>query len=90
MNRKQELDLIFEIVVRAQKMGIAIGDHITQMMDVDHAHKQFTMRLEEWLKADDFNFAHDFCGIQRHIDRTTGVIGDFFIPRFARMEGGGC
>ena len=47
-----------------QKMGIAIGDHITQMMDVDHAHKQFTMRLEEWLKADDFNFAHDFCGIQ--------------------------
>lgn len=90
MTRAQGYDLIFKIVVRAQKMRIAIGDHITQMMDVDHAHKQFNLRLEDWLKADDFNFAHDFCGIQRHIDRTTGVVGDFFLPRFARMEGSGC
>lgn len=90
MNREQEYDLIFKIVVRAQKMGITIGDHITQMMDVDHANKQFNLRLEELLQADDFNFAHDFCGIQRHIDRSTGLVGDFFIPRFARMEGASC
>lgn len=86
MDRKQEYDLIFKIVVRAQKMGITIGDHITQMMDVDHANKQFNLRLEDWLKADDFNFTHDFCGIQRHIDRSTGKVGDFFLPRFAGKE----
>lgn len=90
MARTQEYDLIFKIVVRAHKMGIAVGDCITQMMDVDHAHKQFNLRLEDWLNADDFNFAHDFCGIQRHIDRSTGSVGGFFLPRFARMEGSGC
>lgn len=89
-NRKQEYDLIFKIVVHAQKMGIAIGDHVTQMMDVEHAHKQFALRLEDWLKADNFNFAHDFCGIQRHINRSTGLVEGFFLPRFAETEGREC
>ena len=54
------------------------------MMDVDNAHKQFGMRLEDWLNADDFNFAHDFCGIQKHIDRKTGLVGGCFVPRFSK------
>lgn len=83
MNRKQEFEIIHKIVVRAQAMDIAILDTTSQMMDIEHAHRQFNLRLEEFLNADDFNFAHDFCGIQRHIDRTTGKVGDFFLPRFA-------
>ncbi len=86
MNRNQEFDLIFQIVIRAQKMGIPIGDHVTQMMDIDHAHKQFALRLEDWLNANNFDFAHDFCGIQRHMNRTTGKVEGFFLPRFAGKD----
>lgn len=34
------------------------------------------------LAADDFNFAHDVFGIMRHINRETGAIDGFFVPRF--------
>jgi hypothetical protein len=36
----------------------------------------------------DFDFWHDISGIQRHIDRTTGKLGDFFLPRCARADEG--
>jgi len=74
------------IVVRAQRMGIATGDRLSQIMDVDIAHRQFNMRLMDWLNAGDYDFAHDFCGIQRHIDRTTGLVNGRFLPRFAGRE----
>lgn len=40
------------------------------------------LRLEELLKADDFNFAHDVFGIYRHINRDTGKLENCFLPRF--------
>lgn len=36
------------------------------------------------LEADDFNFLHDLEGISRHMDRSTGRLGDCFVPRFTR------
>ena len=90
MASKRDYILFSKIAERAQKMGIAQFDHISQIMDLEVAHNQFHLRLEEFLNADDFNFAHDFCGIQQHIDRKNRVVGDFFIPRFARMEGSIC
>lgn len=82
---EQDMDrqLKCKIVARAQRMGIATGDHLSQMMDVDFAHMQFHMRLKDWLDAGDHDFAHDFCGIQRHIDRATGLVNGYFLPRFA-------
>ena len=41
------------------------------------------LKLAELLAADDFNFVHDTTGIMRHIDRSTGELGDCFSPRFA-------
>lgn len=41
------------------------------------------LKLQEWLDAPDFDFFHDFYGIARHIDRTTGQLTDCFLPRFA-------
>ena len=38
-------------------------------MDIESADKKFNMRLDDWLQADDFNFAHDYCGIQNNIKR---------------------
>ena len=83
---RKDYILFSKIAKRAQKMGIAMFDHISQMMDLEVAHSQFSLRLVEFLNADDFNFAHDFCGIQQHIDRKKGVIVDFFVPRFAGKE----
>lgn len=45
------------------------------------------LRLQALLDADDFNFMHDVFGIDRHIDRDTGKMMNFFSPRFsARVE----
>lgn len=41
------------------------------------------LRLEELLAADDFNFAHDVFGIDRHICRDTGKLLNHFSPRFS-------
>lgn len=47
---------------------------------------EYNMRLDEWLNADDFNFAHDFYGIVDNINREKGFPATdfgFFVPRFA-------
>ena len=44
------------------------------------------LRLEDLLAADDFNFAHDVFGIDRHICRDTGKRTNCFRPRFSRAE----
>ena len=81
---KEKYDLYLAIVKRAQAMGIAQGDQLCQMMDVEAADRQHHLRLEDWLNADSFNFAHDFTGIQNTMNRHTGVTEGFFLPRFAR------
>ena len=58
-----------KICERAERMKIDTGDRMGALMDIESADKKFNMRLDDWLQADDFNFAHDYCGIQnnRHI-----------------------
>ena len=80
---KAYYDLLGRITKRARKMGIARGDKISQMMDIDHAADQFNMRLEEMENAPDFDFAHDFIGIQNTMNRETGKIEGLFVPRYA-------
>ena len=78
--------LLNMIVNRANQAGIAQGERITQIMDLDNAAKQFNMRLEEMLEASDYDFAHDFIGIQNTMNRETGKIEGLFVPRFAGRE----
>ena len=77
------IQLEHEIIERAEKMGFLRDDKITHMLDIDNANKEFNLRLEDWLEADDFNFAHDWYGIRKHIDRRTGKMENCFVPRFA-------
>ena len=58
-------------------------DRVTIMMDLDNADKQFNLRLDELLNADNYEFTHDVWGIVENIDRTTGKVGNGFVPRFA-------
>ena len=76
------------ICARAKAMGIMKGDAIGAIMDIDSADQKFNLRLDEFLEADNFNFAHDFIGIQENIVRESFPATDFgcFVPRFAGRD----
>jgi len=58
------------------------ADHQTFLMDLTAAHANGNpLDLDKLLGFDDFNFTHDICGINRHIDRATGKLMDRFSPR---------
>lgn len=75
-----------EIVLRATELGyMGEQDIVDVIMDIESADEKFNLRLDDWLEADNFNFAHDFFGIRRNIVREKFPATDFgfFVPRFA-------
>lgn len=78
----QERETVMAIVDRAVEMGI-YDDALDCDMDISAVHYTCPLRLADLLAADRFNFSHDMCGIQRHLNRETGKLGGFFLPRFA-------
>lgn len=85
----QESKLIEAIVGRAVTIAEKHGNQIDRLslkMDISATHANgCPLKLAELLKADDFNFLHDVFGIQRHINRKTGKLGDCFRPRYAKQ-----
>jgi hypothetical protein len=78
-----ELDCINRIVNRALfLLPDRQAEHI-QMDLIATILGGCKLRLEELERADDFNFAHDIVGIERHLDRTTFMLTNCFTPRFA-------
>lgn len=59
-------------------------DGLTLRMDLSAVHAHTPLRLVELSETDDFTFAHDVFGIQRHMDRDTGVLTGCFRPRLSR------
>lgn len=54
------------------------------MMNVSACHASGNpLRLADLLAADDFNFAHDIFGIDRHINHENGRLDNCFVPRFS-------
>jgi hypothetical protein len=86
---KKDARLIQKIAERAATIARNTVPVVAIEMDITAAHANGNkLRLEELLKADDFNLAHDVFGIRRHIDRNTGELTDCFVPRFsAQMVG---
>lgn len=84
---RAEAAIIGRIADRAVKLADKLGAIYARMdavMDVTAAHANgCPLDLDRLLHADDFNFGHDVFGIRRHIDRQTGEVGGFFLPRFA-------
>lgn len=72
-----------KICTRAEKLGISKVTRMTAMLDLSLADKRWHLRLHEWLAAPDFDFIHDFVGIQNHIDRINKTFYNRFLPRFA-------
>ena len=82
---KEEFNLIQAIVLRANAAGHHIGTIMDGHMDVSAVHmNDIPLRLTAFLEADNFNFAHDYCGIQKHLNRETGKLENCFVPRFAK------
>jgi hypothetical protein len=83
----EDSQLINKIVERAKKLADKYHveyDKVDIAMDITACHLNGTpLKLQALLDADDFNFSHDVFGIRRHIDRDTGKVGGFFLPRFA-------
>ena len=86
---KDRFKKIYEISLRADNIldkyenRSAYPSRVTIMMDVENADRQFNLRLDELLEAEDYEGAHEVFGIVNNIDRTTGKVGNFFVPRFA-------
>ena len=85
--RRVTLDLIGKIADRAVNLyaqnDIRV-ERLNVLMDVITTHfGGCKIRLADLLDADDFNFAHDIGGINRHLDRMTGRLTDGFTPRYS-------
>jgi hypothetical protein len=92
MDRKL-FDLHYKIAERGRKMGLCMFSNLSLLMDLEAAQIEYDLDCERLLKANDFNFAHDICGIQKHIDREQTsfaclppkiVFEKCFLPRFTR------
>ena len=82
---KERYQKYVEIAKRAENEGLYNKERISLLMDIESADQKFHLRLDDWLKADAFNFAHDLYGITNNINRNEFPAIDFglFIPRFA-------
>ncbi len=69
-----------------KKLGITpLPTMLDLTMDIEAAHcNGCPLDLAKFLAFDDVNFSHDFGGIRRHINRTTGELEDCFSPRCSR------
>ena len=85
MKDKERFMMYVKIAERAEELGIYHGERMTLLKDIESADNAFNMRLEDWLNADNFNFAHDVAGIVNNIDRSTFPATKFgyFLPRFS-------
>lgn len=83
MDKKERFIKQLQIAKRAMVKGLTRGDMITVAMDIELADDIFNLRLDDLLSADEFNFAHDICGIQTHINRRLKCFEDCFVPRYA-------
>ncbi len=86
-NSVTEVELIHKIAKRAADLAKHIGiryDLLLASMDITACHLNGNpLMLQELLDADNGNFAHDILGIRIHINRETGELEDFFVPRYS-------
>lgn len=74
------------IIPRAAALFVRHGTDVTALhsrMNLSAAHARCPLDIAALAKFDDANFAHDIFGIERHLDKTTGKLLDFFVPRCA-------
>ena len=77
---KEENDVIHKIAIRAKVM--IMENDIERDITATHLNG-CPLKLDDLLAADASDFCHDVFGIARFLDRETGKLGSYFVPRFA-------
>ncbi len=85
---RRQIELIVERAKRiAHEAGRESFDQESLEMDLTACHLNgCPLDLQKLANADDFNFAHDVFGIERHMNRTTGQLENHFFPKCALPE----
>lgn len=78
MLNKEQRAFISEWLDRAEKLGIMQSNNATAFVDLEKPTVHYNFWIDDMLKADDFNFAHDFVHIQNDINRKTGSLAECF------------
>lgn len=74
---------INKIVVRASSL-LGGFERIELAMDLTAVHVNgCPLNLKELLEATEFDLCHDILGMRRHLNRDTGKLEGFFVPRFS-------
>ena len=80
----KEHELASEIAKRAISEGLD-RSVMNISMDIIATHTNgCKLKLKQLLDADLGDFLHDVSGIGGNLDRNTGVLGNCFLPRYAR------
>lgn len=80
---KEEYKLVEKIVAKAIQKYPQL-DTVNLEMDIMATHLNgCNLKLQEFLDAGDFNFAHDIFGIVEHMNRKTGKLENCFLPRYS-------
>lgn len=82
-----ERSVINRVIDRAiQKVFVPANitvDRVDLAMDLEAAHSLCPLDFEQLLTASNFDFNHDIAGIRHHLNRDTGKLMDYFVPRCA-------
>lgn len=84
----EEMELISKILDRAISMGLE-KKKLTGSMDISAVHGcGCKLDLDKFYKFEAIDFIHDYSGIKTNIDRETGKLGNYFLPRCAVKDAG--
>jgi len=86
-DKLEESRIISKIAKRAiVELDFLPSQQMDLMMDIEFAHEESPIEIDQLLEADIGNFAHDLYGIYRNFNRTTKRMENCFVPRYA-MQG---
>lgn len=76
------INLIKRIVERAYQTGHINDEYRKDLgMSIEAADCEVGLNLKKLLTASPFNFAHDVCGIDENMNKTTAKLRNCFLPR---------
>ena len=86
-DKLEESRIISKIAKRAiVELDFLPAQQMDLMMDIEFAHEESPIEIDQLLEADIGNFAHDIYGIYQNFNRTTKSMENCFVPRYA-MQG---
>lgn len=86
MITKAQIAIINELIDRAENEGVKAYDRLTMTFVLGKAVELFDLSLEDMMKANNFNFYHDYVQLPLHFDMRTGIFDNRFLPRCVKSK----